>query len=451
MASAAKSPNSADAATTAAIARPGNVSTAATARIGIGLGLILALTAVFSWYSLQQIEGLRKLQTNTIDRNRKSSLQLIRIQNNLTSLASAMRDMVAPDAPYPMSAWRSEFQRIRNDLSDAMTLESQMASRLEEQNAYLQRLQTQFWTTADEAFQLAEQGKAAKARGLVDNSLLAQHGALSATVARLLAGNNEAEQAAAGEIRSIYDRVERNLYLFLVLTLASITAIGFLIAYQNRRFFETLATLAEQRSVLAKRMIGLQEEVLRSVSRELHDEFGQILTAIGVMLGRTERRHAEVREHLTEIRSIVQDALQKTRDLSQALHPSVLEHHGFPDAVERYIPLYEKQTGVKVHLDADPSANLDAPRSIHVYRVLQEALTNVARHSGAKEVEVRLARSHGRLQLEVEDHGVGLHSGHGKGLGLVAMHERAELVGGKLRVERPEQGGTLISLEVPID
>ena len=99
--------------------------------LGLALGLLITLSVVlaYSAYITWQVAGLRKLQTELVDRNRKDSLQLLRIQNDLNLLAVAMRDMVSNDEPYPLTAWSAQFQRIRTDLDDAMRLEAGLACR----------------------------------------------------------------------------------------------------------------------------------------------------------------------------------------------------------------------------------------------------------------------------------------------------------------------------------
>lgn len=362
-----------------------------------------------------------------------------------------MRDMLEGETGYPLPAWRGEFSRIQADLSDALSVESKLASRPAEQQQYLERLQNQLWTSVKEMFADAEGGNTERARALISNSLTAQQAALSVTVARLLVQNNESEETAAATIAQTYDRVERNFYVFLALTLVSIAAVGLAIAYYEGRLFEEIAELSEQRSTLTKRLFGVQEEVLKSVARELHDDFGQILTAVGVMLGRAERKNEALRDEVAEVRNIVQEALQRTRDLSQALHPTVLEHHGFSQAVERFVPAFEKQTGVQVRLATEGEGQVPDGKAIHVYRVLQEALTNAAKHSKSEAIDVRLRYSGNTLRLEVRDYGAGLNGGNPRGLGLIAMRERAELVGGKLDIRSAKEGGTLVELEVPLE
>src|SRR5438093_1984108 len=98
-----------------------------TSRLMAGLAVTLAVVGLFSWYALEQIAGLKDLQTQLVDRNRRDSLQLLRIQNNLHSLGLAMRDMVNGDEPYPLEAWKGQFKRIRADLEDALRLEKELA------------------------------------------------------------------------------------------------------------------------------------------------------------------------------------------------------------------------------------------------------------------------------------------------------------------------------------
>src|SRR5208337_1952203 len=156
--------------------------------------------------------------------------------------------------------------------------------------------------------------------------------------------------------------------------------------------------------------ISTQESTLRHISRELHDEFGQILTAVGMMLTRAGNQapeKSELRAELREVCEITQNTLDKVRSLSQALHP-----------------------------------------------VMQEALNNLTRHSGASEAWVRLRFLPHTLEIEVEDHGKGFEAQAAtQGIGLVAMRERAELLGGTVQFLRPAQGqdgrGTLVRLRVP--
>src|SRR5258705_1659026 len=162
---------------------------------GLLFGLVLTLVAVllFAYYMTSQLVGLRALQSNMVDRNRKDSLQLLRVQNDLNSLALAMRDMLDADEPYPLSAWATQFQRVRADLDDALRREEEVAlvERSPEQREFLRSALAQFWDAADRIFALAQSGKQGEARSEIRVSLQARQAALSTAVARLLVENIE--------------------------------------------------------------------------------------------------------------------------------------------------------------------------------------------------------------------------------------------------------------------
>ena len=426
--------------------------------LGLLLGLVVTLAAVvaYSAYITWQVAGLRKLQGELIDRNRKDSLQLLRIQNDLNLLAVAMRDMIDNDEPYPLTAWSAQFQRIHTDLDDAMRLEAGLAptSRTIEQSASLSSSLAQFWDAVDRVFALAGSGHGKEARAQIQLSLQARQAALSTAVARLLVQNSENEELAAQRIVEIYDRVQRQVYVFLVATLAAILLTGFSMIRWNRQLFARMAELSERRSELAQKLIATQESTLRYISRELHDEFGQILTAMGSMLGRAGAHAPEgssLRADLQEVRQIAQDTLDRVRSLSQVLHPVMLDEAGLETTLDWYIPTVERQTGIAISYEKTGTPfDVNGSAAVQIYRVLQEALNNVARHSGAKQAWVRLLFESATLELEVEDHGVGLNERPAKqGIGLVAMRERSELLGGRIVFSAPSAGGTLLHLSVP--
>jgi signal transduction histidine kinase len=410
-----------------------------------------------SWYVTRQISGLRTLQTDLADRNRTDSLQLLRIQNDLNALGLAMRDMLDSSEPYPLAAWSAPFARIRTDLDNAIAREAGVAGerRTPEQSEYFRRSLAQFWDASDRIFALARSGHDADAREQIRLSLQARQDALTTAVARLLVANNASEEQTAAQVRDIYARVQRQIYIFLGATLVVIALTGSYLIRSNRELFARLSTLSNERRELAQQLIATRESTLREISRELHDEFGQVLTAMGSMLGRAGKHSPEgspLRAELREIGEIAQTTLDNVRGLSQTLHPSILEEAGLERTVDWYLSTIERQLGLAVSYEAPASpVPVDSGIGIHVYRVLQESLSNVARHSGVKDVRVRLGYDDGVLQLDVEDRGKGLGASTGRrGLGIVAMRERAALIGGTLEFLRPSHGGTLIRLRVPV-
>jgi signal transduction histidine kinase len=420
-----------------------------TFRLLAGLAITLLAVGVYSGYTIAQLRSLRDLQTLTIDRNRTDSLLLLRIQNGLNSLALTMRDMLDSQEPYSLTAWQPLFRRIRADLEDALSREEKfsLADRSPGQRRYLAESFRQFWDALDRNFSLARNGQVEEARTMIRMSLQARQAALSTAVARLLIANNESEQTAAARTRELYTGVERNVYIFLAAMLVVIVLTSLYLVQYNRRLFEQVAALSERRSELAQQLISMQENTFRSISRELHDDFGQILTAIGAMLQRADRKTGD----LLEVREIVQTTLEKIRSLSHALHPVVLDEAGLESALDVYLPAFEKRTGIRVRYEKTGAGReLDRELSIHLYRVMQEALNNVARHSNSKGAAVRLRFLPEALVLEVEDEGSGFQHKDTHGLGLVSMRERAELVNGRIEFSSGESGGVLVRVTVPL-
>jgi signal transduction histidine kinase len=422
----------------------------------ITLAMVVACAAYISW----QMVGLRALQSNLADRNRQESLQLLRIQDDLNQLALAMRDMLDSSAPYPLSAWSSQFDRIRADLEAALQRQSEVAvaRRTPEETTYLARSVSQFWDAVDRTFALAASGQEDEARVQIQMSLQARQAALSTAVARLLVQNNASEERTARQVQDIYQRVQQRVYIFLAATIAAIAATGLVLIRSNRRVFARLAALSDERRDLARQLITTRETTLREISRELHDDFGQLLTAMGSMLTRAARKVPEpspLRSELREVNEIAQEALDRMRSLSQALHPSILDELGLESAIESYVAAVERQLGLRVvYQRTGAPLTLEPSTGIQVYRVLQEALTNVARHAGTSDATVTLTSTGPSLELIIEDRGRGFVA-PAPGIdrrvttGLAGMRERAALLGGTLDIRSRSGGGTQVRLRVP--
>jgi signal transduction histidine kinase len=425
------------------------------------LGLLITLAAVtgFSWYALHQLSGLRKLQAQTIDMNRHDSLLLLQVQNDLNAVGLKLRDMVHDSGTSKVGQYQAEFERLRADLEDSIKQESKLApvTRRPERQRKLTLSLESLRQTSDEVFRLAKEGNEAAARTLASTRLSPQQADAAALVLSLLERNNESEERADQKIASIYDGVERNIYAFLAATMVAIVLTSSYLTYSNRQIFEKLESLSHQRRVLAARLITLQEEVLRSVSRELHDEFGQILTAVSTMLARAERKgvppDSPFRTELTEVREITHATLEKMRSLSQMLHPAVLDDYGLAKGIEWYADIFQKQTGIDTTAIVEGSpVRVTGQLAINCFRIMQEALNNAAKHSGTRKAEVTVSFAPELLTLSIRDFGSGLPSvkkGTEPGLGLIAMRERASIIGGQLKIESSPNEGTTVSVAVP--
>lgn len=221
------------------------------------------------------------------------------------------------------------------------------------------------------------------------------------------------------------------------------------VAIENARLYERV-----ERDTL-RRVVEAQELERARLARELHDETGQSLTSVLLGLrGVEEARGADqTREAAAAVRELVVQTLQGVRKLAVELRPSALDDFGLMPALERLTQTFSAQTGVAVELETTlTSARLPAEIETVVYRIVQEALTNITKHAAASSVSVFLARKDGAVAAVIEDDGVGFEPARAEdgGLGLIGMRERVGLMGGRFTVESRAGAGTTIAVELPL-
>jgi signal transduction histidine kinase len=267
--------------------------------------------------------------------------------------------------------------------------------------------------------------------------------------------NTRVQEEASVRNREIYERVVREIVLLVSALLLVVALIGAYTIWANRRAFKEVERLSGELRTLSWRMLRIQEDLQQSFSRELHDDFGQVFTAIGTLLGRIRRGLPEGSAQaadIDEVRDIAQQTLERIRVQSRLLHPTVLDDFGLERALEWYVEQFGRQHEIATHFEVAGTIGVVAPEAtIHIYRIVQEALTNVSKHAGAKEAWVRLSQRNGRLALAIEDRGRGLASGNARtGVGMVSMRERAELMGGTFVVTPASPNGVMVKVEVPL-
>jgi len=214
----------------------------------------------------------------------------------------------------------------------------------------------------------------------------------------------------------------------------------------------------QARLELMKRLITIEDEERRRIAGELHDETGQSLTAIQVGLRVIEQRtgEPEISAAAHRLRKIVAETVDNVGRLARGLHPSVLDDLGLLAAARRHVTDYSKAYDITVDLRSEGIGTLRLPSLVQttVYRILQEGLTNVARHAKARTVDIELKLHDGMLALLIRDDGIGFDPvttrGEESGLGLHGMGERATLLGGSLEIDSTPGVGTTVRARVPV-
>lgn len=270
--------------------------------------------------------------------------------------------------------------------------------------------------------------------------------------------NVDAAQLAATEsgIQSQFDKTARRLSVVLNIALGAtlLLALGCIlyilrIERQNRRNYQEIVKGRRELEQLSERLVNAHEDERRSISRELHDEVGQTLNAVLVdaanLANHLPPDDAAARQYLDSIRKLADSSVNSIRNIALLLRPSMLDDLGLIPALEWQAREVSRRSNIKVKVIAEnvPESLPDALRT-SVYRVAQEALHNVSRHSHALAATVTVSQANSALSLKVEDDGTGFDPRRTRGLGLVGMEERVKRLGGRLEIlSRPGKGTVL--------
>jgi signal transduction histidine kinase len=219
--------------------------------------------------------------------------------------------------------------------------------------------------------------------------------------------------------------------------------------------YEEVAEARSQLKDLSARLVQAQETERRALSRELHDEVGQSLSAVLVELrnlstGLAAHSEEQSRNQVELIKSLVESTVRVVRNMALLLRPSMLDDLGLVPALRWQAREMSKRTAMDVSVAAElPSDDLPDEYKTCIYRVVQEALNNCERHSQAKTVRIRVQQEQSRLMLSVQDDGEGFDSQQTKGMGLLGIQERVARLGGECRLHSESGGGSVLTVELP--
>jgi PAS domain S-box-containing protein len=215
----------------------------------------------------------------------------------------------------------------------------------------------------------------------------------------------------------------------------------------------------EQLRRLAARLQEVREEERTAIAREIHDELGQALTGMKMdlswLIGRLPRTWKRAHARADELQHLVDDTITSVRDLSARLRPSVLDDLGLDAAIEWLAQDVERRADLQIHVNGGLGDTLLVrDRATALFRIVQEALTNVVRHAEASKVDIRLSAADDMVVVEITDDGKGMHGNEldsGTSLGLIGMRERAGALGGRVTFAKGANGGTVVTARIPMD
>ncbi len=425
-----------------------------------GLFLLLAFTGLNALSVLRKIE----VRSETI---REDYFHRDRILEQLRSdiylSGTYVRDLLLEQDPSRADLHRQELQQARERVETNIAAYNGVL-RSEERGPF--RTFTNEVQSYFDSLRPALEWNAAQRQALgyafMKNSLLPRRMIIVRLADQIRAVNERQMETGNQQIVNLFSTFRRFLILFLALTLicgallagGSIYRILRLERLSAARFNEVEHARAALRELSAS-LIAVQESDRRSLSRELHDEIGQSLSALLLGIGNVAAvlpadGNTEARAHLNDLRRLAERTVAAVRDMSLLLRPSMLDDLGLIPAVEWQAREVSRNNNISVHVNAE-SVPEDLPDEYRtcIYRIVQEALRNVVRHAGAKNVWIRLDQTDGELTLSIQDDGHGFVPEREKGLGLLGMEERVAHLHGSFQVQSTPGAGTSIRVELP--
>lgn len=426
----------------------------------VGFGLILTL-----WLAsgLDVLRRLREVESRAVAVNARVTqaeeiLSAIRGQVLLGSVY--LRDALL-DTPDTIESYRRQIDGTRSAMRQLLDRYEAVVDTPSERST-LTELRTEidgFWENILPVLAWNSERRAAEARAILRSRITPKREAVIRISERIRQLNLAAFHEQQAEVARIHSVVRRRVWeATLGLMLIGGIAAFFVTRYAGRlerRILEDATNLHR----LSAKLVRAQEEERRTIARELHDEIGQELTGVKVELAVAERSldvQTRERDLLAEARRMTDRALQTVRDLSQLLHPPMLDDLGLPATLDWLLGGFGRRTAVAVDLHQDLGEERLAPEiEMCLYRIVQEATTNISRHAEARTCRVRLQRSGSTVQLTVQDDGRGfdpaqvLQPGAGGGLGLLGMRERVSGFGGRFLIESAVGRGTRIDVHLP--
>lgn len=438
--------------------------------LALGFGSLVLLTL------LSSLDNWRRAGTIydailSIHRSHARAEQTLRdIESGIYASGIFVRDYLLDPSQLRAGVYRQSLLDIRRKMEDQLDDLTTLLPTADP--AAIQRLRRRvdaYWNSLDPLFDWSPSRKLAISSLFLQRQVLPRRDAVMNMAQEFKALNAadlaERQREMDRRLADFEHTGRRSLILVVALALAvSVASIVRISRLEVRAERQRLATERAERELrrLSQQLVHAQEDERRNLSRELHDEVGQTLTALRVELGNLEKLRGGApeifHEHLEDAKRLAAETLGSVRNLAMGLRPSMLDDLGLGPALEWQAREFSRHTGVPVEvlLEGVPPDLPEAHRTC-LYRVVQEALTNCARHADAKRIRVMLHADSGRLGLTVEDDGRGLPAAvlrdgaaAGGGLGLVGIEERVHELGGAVVLHSQPGKGTLMKVSIPL-
>jgi len=431
----------------------------------LGFGALLLLIG-FSAVALDDRMGQVFAEVEAIQKAERASRQALEdLRSDIYLTSILVRDYLLDPSPEAAAEERKELQELRAEMEKNLAaLEQAVDSDSSRESAGLREAVLRYLDSIEPVFEWTPEERAVRGPLFRKRSVVPYREVALAAAERVGAVSDrqtaERQQQVLRANAELGTTLKRNAAVALVLggvvAIASILRTRFLEAAAAKHLLQ-LEQHAHELRTLSQKLTRAQEDERRNLARELHDQVGQMLTALSMELGNVEElRHAPgdgFTHHLSEAKKLNHDTLRTVRNISSGLRPSVLDELGLGPGLQWQAREFTRRSGVPVELQLDGEiGSLPEEHRTCIYRVVQEALTNCARHASAHSIRVTLHGGADKLSLTVEDDGRGfdVRQARGRGLGLLNIEERVQQLNGRVQFVSTPGRGTLLRCELPI-
>jgi signal transduction histidine kinase len=423
--------------------------------------LLMGVSAAFNWRQSELLfdkwQGLTRSYQDS-----EQSLQQIRSDVQVSGLLA--RDFLLDPSDSRADTYKKRLLENRTEMAKQLARLEETISH--DQTSKLSLLGNQlqaYWDSLEPIFAWNQNQRQTQSPAFLRDMVIPRREAalgLAVEIERLNEANFRSRQAEIDAGRVQYKKFFLNTTLLLC---AIALGVAFTVVWRVSHL-EKSAGLQQRRTEdaehelrdLSLKLVKAQEEERRAISRELHDEVGQMLTGLRMELSDLARFHSAPEEQfaarIKESRILLEQTLQAVRDLAMGLRPSMLDDIGLGAALEWQAREFARRYDIPVNVSLEaPLEKLTDMQRTSIYRVVQEALTNCARHARARSIGIRLKQAGEALELAVADDGIGMQSeGRGNGLGLIGIQERIRELGGVFSILSLPQQGTTLSVTIPM-
>ena len=434
--------------------------------LATGFAIVFGLWLLWGYQLGRSLQDIERSVATVHEAYVRGEQTLSKVRTNVLLGSIYLRDALIDNGSPRRDYYRAELSRLRAEVEASLTTYvPEVTSVVERQHwALLQAELSEFWESRNLAFADTDTRSPAQAAALLRTRVVPRRETILQVLDQLAALQAEANRRRQAEANALYRQVRLRLMSMGGATLLMALIVAVMASRHVNRLQHEIERqrAAEQQNRqdlerLSARLVDAQEEERRRLARELHDEVGQALTAVKMDIGialRAENR-ARATDALEEASEITETALRGVRDLSQLLHPSMLDDFGLPTTLRTYLRNFTHRTGIRAQLAESIEARLLPAIEVCAYRIVQEAFNNIVQHSGATACTVMLRAASGTLWLTIDDNGRGFGPtpqppDARPGLGLIGMRERAQSLGGTFAVESAPGGGTRISVGLPL-